>query len=130
MIGRRGERAIRALALLTLSLAACGLPTSDTFVYEADAPEPANASVVEGKWQSAPPFGADWLPYPPRATLEVAHGLGRTPVNLDVWLSFEESGAEPAKAAGDLARWIDADDATVTVRNETSAMFFARIIVE
>ena len=115
MIGRRGERAIRALALLTLSLAACGLPTGDTFVYEADAPELANASVVEGKWQSAPPFGADWLPYPPRATLEVAH---------------EESGAEPAKAAGDLARWIDADDATVTVRNETSAMFFARIIVE
>ena len=119
---------IRALQAFAIFLVGCGLPTGDMIIYPADAPELAAASVEDGVWESMPWTGSEWLPYPPRATIEVEHGLGRTPRTVLVYLSFEPSGEEPALAAGDLARFIEADDTTLTVRNETSARFFARVV--
>lgn len=116
---------------LGLLLASCGLPTGELIVYDADAPELANASVsAEGVWESVPWSAPDapWLPYPPQATVQVEHGLGRVPRDVDVWLSFDAMGSEPAEAAGDLARLISIDESTLSVRNDTNARLFVRIV--
>ncbi len=127
------RRALLGLGfLLAALLAGCGLPTGDLIVYPADAPELAQASVsAEGVWESAPWSAPDalWLPYPPQATVQVEHGLGRVPRSVDVYLSFDPMGSEPAPAAGDLARVIAVDETTVSVRNDTNARLFARIVL-
>lgn len=122
---------MRALLWATASLlllAGCGLPTGDTIPYSADSPELANASVsAEGIWESSPWSDAPWLPYPPQATIEVEHTLARVPRVVDVYISFDPDGFEPAPAAGDLARIITADEMVVGVRNDTESVLFARI---
>lgn len=122
----------RALLIaLGASLAACGLPTGELIVYDASAPELANASVSpEGVWESVPWSAPDapWLPYPPQATVQVEHGLGRIPREVSVYLSFDAMGSEPAPAAGDLARVISVDEMTLSVRNDTNARLFVRIV--
>ena len=118
-----------ALVAGTGAIAGCRLPTGDLIVYPADAPELAAASVTtEGTWESAPWEGSPWLPYPGRATVQVEHSLGYAPSVVLVYLSFEESGADPALAAGDLARLVEVDATTLVVRSDTSAFFFARIV--
>ncbi|HJL20358.1 MAG TPA: hypothetical protein RMH99_32120 [Sandaracinaceae bacterium LLY-WYZ-13_1] len=121
---RRGS-----LALL-FALSACGLPTGDLIVLDADAPELSAASCEDGVFESSPWSGAPWLAYGPRDTLQIEHCLGRTPRAIQPWISFEESGAEAVLASGDLARIVAVDETTITVKNETSAMFFARIVAE
>lgn len=126
------RRALLSLWFATL-VAGCGLPEGNTFVYPADAPELAMQNdCSEGVWESAPLPGDGiepmWLPYPPRATLQVEHCLGRRPIEIDVYISFSENGAEGVSASGDLARFLSADETTLTIKNETSAMFFARIV--
>lgn len=111
-----------------VSLAACGLPSGDMFTYPADSPELANASVREGVWESVPWEGSPWLPYPPQATVQLEHGLGYVPRSVLVYVSFEESGVEPAPTAGDLSRIIEVDDTFLTVRNDTNAVLFARVV--
>jgi len=119
-----------ALLLLGALAAGCGLPTGDLVVYEENAPELDAASCVDGVYETAPWSAPDapWLPYPPRDTIQIEHCLGRAPRAVEVYLSFEPDGAEPALAAGDLARVVAVDETTISVKNETSAMFFARIV--
>jgi hypothetical protein len=121
------------LFLLAAALPACGRPAPGTLrTYAADAPELAMASIdpVSGTWESVPWTGADWLPYGPRAQLQVTHGLGRLPRTVQVYLAFDELGSDPASAAGDLARVIEVTDTTVTVWNDTNGVYFARIVVQ
>jgi hypothetical protein len=118
-----------ALVAGTGAIAGCRLPTGDLIVYPADAPELAAASVTpEGVWESCPWAGSPWLPYPGRASVQVEHSLGYAPPRVLVYLSFEASGADPALAAGDLARVVEVDATTLLVRSDTSAFFFARIV--
>lgn len=120
------RRAIVALALLA---AGCGLPTGETLVFDAASPELANASVdpITGVWESSPWDGADWVPYPPQATVVLEHGLGRVPRDVWVYISFFEDGAESSLASGDLARYVDRDDSTLTIRNGTEVELFVRV---
>ena len=60
--------------------------------------------------------------------MQVEHSIGYTPRVVLVYLSFEAIGSEPAMAAGDLARIVSVDESTITIRNDTSAMFFARVV--
>ena len=121
----------RALLLAgALSLGACSLPTGDFVTYPADAPELANASLVDGVWESGPAAGAEWLPYPGQVTLDVEHGLGRLPRTILVYVSFDREGREAALASGDLARVVDVGPTTIDVRNGTNAQLFARIVLE
>lgn len=118
------------LLLLALFASACGLPAGELVVYAEGDPELAAATVEDGVWESAPwsEPGVEWLPYPPRATIQVEHTLGEEPRSVLVYLSFDPQGAQPAMAAGDLARIVAIDGESISVRNETSAGFFARIV--
>lgn len=127
MIRRPHALVAAGLALLT---SGCGLPTGDLIVFERNAPELAHASCEEGIYETMPWSAeeAPWLPYPPRDTIQIEHCLAQTPRVVEVYLSFEQVGSEPVAASGDLARIVDVNDVTISVKNETSAMFFARIV--
>ncbi|MCC6877182.1 MAG: hypothetical protein IT378_22950 [Sandaracinaceae bacterium] len=117
---------IAGLALL----AACTQPRGDYVVYPATAPELASASVdpVTGVWESVPWSGADWLPFPPRVTMQVEHGLMGAPRVVLVYIAFDASGANAGLAAGDLALVVEVDASTITLANGTSGGFFVRIV--
>lgn len=119
----------RALVSLAVFATACALPTGDTFVYDAASPELANASVdpTTGVWESNPWDGADWIPYPPQATVVLEHGLGRVPRDVWVYISFFPDGAESSLASGDLARYAARDETTLTIRNGTEVDLFMRV---
>jgi hypothetical protein len=80
-------------------------------------------------WASAPWAGGEWIRYPGRIQLDVSHGLGRVPNVVLVYLSFAPDGRNPALAAGDLARIVEADETHVVVWNDTNGSYFARIVV-
>jgi hypothetical protein len=110
-------------------LTGCPLPTGEVTSYATDAPELANASVsAEGVWESAPWLGTPWIPFDGRLTVELEHTLGRTPRGVLVYLAIDENGTDPALAAGDHARIVDANETFIAVRNDTNAMFFVRVV--
>lgn len=118
-------------AWLPVMVAGCGLPTGETLVYPADAPELAHASVSDdGVWESVPWAGqsAPWLEFGPRATVELEHGLDHEPRAVLVYLAFDPEGTDPALAAGDLARVVEASGTTVAVKNDTNATYFIRVV--
>lgn len=106
----------------------CGLPTGETVVYPADAPELANAGVRDGVWESGPWEGVPWIPFPGRVTIEFEHSLGRAPTVVLVYLAFDPEGTDAALAAGELARVVEVTDGTLTIRNDTNAGFFVRVV--
>lgn len=128
----------RLLAWATLALtvstgllhgSGCALPgPGEPLVYTSDSPELAGASVQDGVWESAPWEGAPWLSFPPRTTLVLEHTLGRAPRAVWVYLAFDPEGTEPALAAGDLARISAVSETSVSVRNDTNAGFYCRVV--
>lgn len=131
---RRSMRSVLVVVVLSLSLVAgCGRPPPGGLIdFPVGAPELAMASVdpLTNTWESMPWTGTPWLPYGPRAQLRVFHGLGRVPRSVHVYLAFDELGSDPAMAAGDLGRVLEVTDTTVTVWNDTSGSYFARIVVQ
>lgn len=122
-----------AMAACCLGIVACDKPPPGGLrMYPVGAPELARASVdpTSHIWESAPLTGANLLPFPARAQVLVEHSLGRTPRNIQCYLSFVQMGGSPALAAGDLCRVVGADDQSVTVWNDTNGNFFVRITAQ
>lgn len=124
----RHARGVLAAVALVLAIPACSLPTGETVTYTADSPELANASVRDDVWESSPWTGAPWIAFDPRATVELEHTLGRAPRVVLVYLAFDAEGTDAALAAGELARVVEVTDTTLTIRNDTSAAFFFRVV--
>ena len=130
----QGPRNARLALLALLALAGC--VSDPDAVSRSGALEDlacASGGGVE-PWESAPwpPATAGacgWLDYPARVTLEIAHGLGRTPRDVSVTLSFSEDGSLSAPAAGDSARIVAVDDRAVTLSNGTNEDFFVKGVV-
>ena len=122
----------RFLVLLALPcLVGCvAMRGADTVTYEAGDPELAEASVENGVWESAPWSAPDapWLDYPAQTTLDFPHTLGRAPRVVLVYLSFDPLGTASALAAGDLSRVVSVDAERLSIRNETGADFYARVV--
>jgi hypothetical protein len=120
---------MKRLALAALLLTGCALPTGDMVVYTAASPELAGASVSpEGIWESSPWSGTPWIAYPERITVQLEHTLGRAPRAVLVYLSFDADGIDPVLAAGDLASIVEVTETTITVRNDTNAALFVRVV--
>jgi len=70
-----------------------------------------------------------WVSHPAGGETRIAHGLGRAPLDVLVYLSFESGGCRAALASGDLARVISADGEQVAVENATGESFYMRLVL-
>lgn len=131
--------AFSIIFLLVLGALGCsGADDPNYFELTADDLPQSAGVVCEGTgsdqercaWQSSDWSGDPWLPYPTQATLVVPHSLGRTPTAVFVYISFSESGASAALAAGDLARIAEVNESHVTVQNATNGEYFSRIVLQ
>jgi hypothetical protein len=110
--------------------AACDTNLTPQTIELGIADHPPSAGVTDGdQWQSVGWLGDLWLRYPGRSTIVMEHALGRMPTSVLVYLSFDEDGAGSALTAGDTARVVSVDDRFVTIRNDTDADFFIRIVL-
>lgn len=127
-------RAPAALAGLALALAAaCSGFQGPVEDIPADDPRLDGASESpDGIWESQPwsDPSLPWIEFPPRTTVGLEHGLGRTPRVVLVYLSFDAEGTRAALASGDLALTIDIDEQWVRILNDTNAVFFFRVVLE
>ncbi|MBW2461463.1 MAG: hypothetical protein JRH11_07440 [Deltaproteobacteria bacterium] len=128
-------RPASALALVLIFLGTPGLggcdanlPPQVIEVGPADYP-PSAGTTNDDSWQSVGWLGDPWLRYSGQATLIMEHELGREPSSVLVYLSFEEDGSGAALTAGDTARIVSVDDSFVTIRNDTNADFFLRLVI-
>ena len=126
----------RLLALLSLLplAAACGDASAqdpivlDSACAEMDMAGDGSVSVWESAgWPPAP--RCDWLPFDGRTTVELNHGLDRTPRDVSIYLAFDPDGRMGAPAAGDLARIVVVDRDTLQLRNETNEDFFLKVVL-
>lgn len=91
---------------------------------------PASAGVQGTSFQSVGWQGDPWQRFPGNATLVMPHSLGQVPHSVLVYLSFDDSGTSSALSAGDMARILEVTDTKVTIRNDTHADFYARIVLQ
>ena len=76
-----------------------------------------------------PDTRCEWIPFDGRTTVRLAHDLGRAPRSVAIYLSFYPDGRSSAPAAGDLARILAADGASVELKNQTSEDFFLKVVL-
>jgi len=111
----------------TLLLVACGDGAVGPTIEIGSADLPTSAGVDDrGHWQSSA-WDQDWIEYPGNTTLNMEHGLGRTPRAVLVYVSFSPDGFGAGLAAGDAARVVAADDQHVAIQNATRENFFVRV---
>lgn len=95
---------------------------------------PPCASTENGIWESNPWIsdadGCSFLPYNGSTSYRVAHGLGRVPRSVEVYVAFTEDGAACAMAPGDMARILYVDSDAVVIENQTEANLFFRLVLE
>lgn len=127
---------------MVVLLAASGC-SSGARADEACAPVPegvlsdARLSDDGHQWESAPWNGAAWIDFRDEACVIIDHDLGRRPMQVLPYLSFERDDSDDdgrtrssALASGDLARVLEVTDTQVTLRNDTNADVFLRVVVE
>lgn len=86
-------------------------------------------------WASAPfpdaegelDEGCEWLPFPGLSLLEIEHGLGRTPSQISIYISFAPNGESSTISSGDSGRIVGADERFVVVENFTEQRFYLRV---
>ncbi len=119
------------LCLGVLVLFGCSLPgPQEHIVYTVDSPELAQASVLDGVWESSPWSSPDapWIFLGPQVTIEMEHTLGGAPRVVLVYLAFDAAGTDPALASGHLARVFEVTDTTITVHNDSNGSYFMRTV--
>lgn len=127
---------MRAFALTALFAAGCTAHAAGTRTVERDDPLLDDASMDDrGAWQSAPWSRSEWIPYPGRGSVVIAHPLGRIPTGVQVYLSPDSDDRETENsriafiASGDIATLTGVDDEYVAIENNTRGDFFARVVV-
>ncbi|NOY93300.1 MAG: hypothetical protein GXP55_19105 [Deltaproteobacteria bacterium] len=134
---RRTTRLAWTLTLVALCAAqsGCGDAAAQDIieVRAADLPCADAAPEADGSWQTAPlpplPTGCSWLPFTGRRTYVFDHPLGRTPRDVEVFVSFDQSGTPASLGAGDEALIEGADASSFSLRNGTRQDFFVRVIL-
>ena len=83
-------------------------------------------------WESSPwaGSGVEWVAYRGASTVAVHHTLGRVPMSVTVFLSFNSTGEAPSAAAGDLASIGAVTDDLVEITNNTDGDYYIRIVLQ
>ena len=120
------------LALLLLAPAGCTDAGAQERIELGPGDLPPSAGVVAtgDTWQSVAWSGDPWHSFRGETTLVISHSLGRAPTSVLVYLAFDENGGGPGLATGDMARIVEATADRVTIRNDTEADFFCRVVLE
>jgi len=111
---------IASLGCNTIGPETCARPNSES-------PRPYRDGTVEGHSYRSAAWDGELLPFAGGAYYQIYHGLGRVPVGLAFYLSFERRGvaeASLAPAAGNQVEIKAIDDETVTVLNGTCADYY------
>lgn len=125
-----------ALALLGLIGSACGDPcgaAEDRPVPLTDLP--CNMTSAEGVWESHPfPPISDaqcyWLEFRGCSKYQVQHPLGRAPVQVLGYTSFDQDGSFSTPASGNSFVVQEVSDSTVTIRNAQNQLFYLRLTLD
>ncbi len=125
-----------ALTLLGLVGSACGDPcgaAEDRLVPLAELP--CSMTSAEGVWESHPfPPIADaqcyWLEFRGGSKYQVEHPLGRAPVNVLGYTSFDQDGSFSTPASGNSFVIEDVSESSVTIRNAQNQLFYLRLTLD
>lgn len=131
---------LRAVLCLVLGLAALGCAAKAAEHREVLADDPlllqAELDTARGIWTSAPFSHAPWIPMGSNGTLTIHHGLGRTPIGVQVYLSYTSDDTEwdePRRftpAAGDVANVLSVTDEQLMLTNNTRGEFYLRVLLQ
>jgi hypothetical protein len=126
-----------ALALLGLLGAACGGgPCGDAEDRLVPLTElPCNRTNAEGVWESHPfPPISDaqcyWLEFKGCSEYEFEHPLGRAPVQIVGYTSFDPDGTFSTPASGNSFVVQAVSDSSVTIRNGQTQLFYLRLTLD
>jgi hypothetical protein len=125
-----------ALTLLAFLGMACGDPcgeAEDRLVPMSELP--CNMTMANGVWESHPfPLIEDeqcyWLEFRGCSRYEIEHPLGRVPVSVDGYTSFDEDGSFSTLGSGNSFIIEEASDSTVTIRNAQNQVFYLRLVLD
>jgi hypothetical protein len=125
-----------ALALLGLLGSACGDPcgaAEDRSVPLTDLP--CNMTSAEGVWESHPfPPISDaqcyWLEFRGCSKYQVEHPLGRAPVQVLAYTSFDQDGSFSTPASGNSFVVQEVSESSVTIRNAQNQLFYLRLTLD
>jgi len=125
-----------AIALLGLLGSACGDPcgaAEDRPVPLAELP--CSMTSAEGSWESHPfpPISDEqcyWLEFRGCSKYQVEHPLGRAPVQVLGYTSFDEDGSFSTPASGNSFVVEEVSDSTVTIRNAQNQLFYLRLTLD
>lgn len=88
----------------------------------------------EGLYYSSPLHGG-WLHFPGGKRYDLVHDLGFAPQDVDIWLSFSESGVGDkeqnstiAPSAGNSAVLQLVNDKLIRIKNDTCSEFWVRVV--
>ena len=123
---------MRSALVLLVFLAACADAGAQERIElgPGDLPPSAGVAPAGDSWQSVGWSGDPWHSFRGETTLVISHSLGRAPQSVLVYLAFDESGGGPGLATGDMARIVEVTSSRVTIRNDTEADFFCRVVLE
>jgi hypothetical protein len=126
-----------ALALLGLVGSACGGgpcgDAEDRLVQRTDLP--CSMTDAGGVWYSHPfPPISDaqcyWLEFRGCSQYQIEHPLGRAPVQIVGYTSFDQDGSFSTPASGNSFVVQEVSDSTVTIRNAQNQLFYLRLTLD
>ncbi|MGB5374818.1 MAG: hypothetical protein WBM75_06935 [Polyangiales bacterium] len=126
-----------ALALLGLVGSACGGgPCGDAEDRPVPLTDlPCSMTDAGGVWYSHPfPPISDaqcyWLEFRGCSQYQIEHPLGRAPVQIVGYTSFDQDGSFSTPASGNSFVVQEVSDSTVTIRNAQNQLFYLRLTLD
>ena len=126
-----------ALALLGLVGSACGGgPCGDAEDRPVQLTDlPCSMTDAGGVWYSHPfPPISDaqcyWLEFRGCSQYQIEHPLGRAPVQIVGYTSFDQDGSFSTPASGNSFVVQEVSDSTVTIRNAQNQLFYLRLTLD
>ena len=96
---------------------------------------PCNMTDANGVWESAPflPITDErcyWLEFRGCSRYEIEHPLGRLPIGVFGYISFDRDGSFATLGSGNSFIILERSDSTVTIRNAQNQLFYLRLVLQ
>lgn len=132
LLGLLGVVALGLAPFTSTSMSGCGpaCPSTNRYVDEG-----IRWTAGDTRYYQTSTAEGPWLPFDGETYLHLRHGLGVRPQNVQIMLSFNARPLDPGGggysfAAGNQGLVVQQDEGEVTIRNNSCASYFIRVIVE